>query len=148
MRANPDDSGWDPRADVQQYHNGVNINGHDTDLDRAKDLSAFWTKENEDMTAPTNAQMENAVWHTEGSAKAGQSAGTTLGATYDNAVAGAAQSKANGGSLTEIKAKLDGMTSGSVDIDALVAALRPVIAEEIGIALNKTGTTFTLNYSG
>jgi hypothetical protein len=136
MRANPDDFGWDPRADVQQYHNGVSISGHDTDLDRAKDLSAFWTKENQDMTYPTAAEIENKVWHTAGSAKPGQSAGTTLGDVLDTA------------DRIEAEVKALQVPAGSVDIDALVAALRPVIAEEIGIALNKTGTTFTLNYSG
>ena len=40
---------WDSRAYARQYRNGVSIAGHDTDLDRAVDLTAFWTKENTDM---------------------------------------------------------------------------------------------------
>lgn len=38
---------WDARAQIRQYRNAVHINGHDTDLDRAVDLAAFWTKEAE-----------------------------------------------------------------------------------------------------
>lgn len=48
---------WDPRAQVRQYRNGVRIAGHDTDLDRAVDLSPFWTRENTDM-AITDADAQ------------------------------------------------------------------------------------------
>jgi hypothetical protein len=153
MRANPYDIGWDPRAQVQQYHNGVSISGHDTDLDRAIDLSAFWMKENQDMTAPTSDDNARELMlsfqpgTTKGwTGKEGTTAGTDLGGGANAARDALAQSKANGASLTEIKAKLDSMTTGAVDIDALVAALRPVIAEEVAKVTNGTTSTFHLLY--
>jgi hypothetical protein len=55
---------WDPRAYAQQYRNGVNIAGHDTDLDRTRDLSAFWTKDS-DMagTAITTDNTLTETWN-------------------------------------------------------------------------------------
>jgi len=139
MRANPNDSGWDIRADVQQYHNGVSIGGHDTDLDRAKDLSAFWTKDNQDMTAPTAAEIENKVWHTAGSTGNPElSAGSELAIASRDATA--ASDKAD--QILAAIAALPPGTAGSIDMEAL----RQVIAEEVGKALDRTSTTFTLNY--
>ena len=78
--------------------------------------------------------------------KEGTTAGTDLGGGANAARDALVQSKANGASLTEIKAKLDSMATGAVDIDALVAALRPVIAEEVAKVTNGTTSTFHLVY--
>lgn len=47
---------WDTRAQLQQYRNGVPIAGHDTDLDRAADLAAFWTRESDMTITDADAQ--------------------------------------------------------------------------------------------
>jgi len=44
---------WDTRAQVRQYRNGYQLAGHDTDLDRATDLTPFWMKESIDMALTT-----------------------------------------------------------------------------------------------
>jgi len=117
---------WDTRAYARQYHNGVSIAGHDTDLDRAVDLTALWTKEGTDMTAPTpeqNAHELMAELQSNGkgwTGKTGTSAGTDLGDGADAARNALAQSKANAALLAEIKATLAGLPA------AVVAALPPV----------------------
>ena len=85
------------------------------------------------MTYPTPAEIEHNVWHTKGSAKPDQSAGTTLGDVLDTA------------DRIEEAVKTLSVPGGSIDIDALVTALRPVIAEEVSKALNATKLTNTPN---
>lgn len=83
---------WDPRATVQQYRNGVAIAGHDTDLDRAADLAAFWTPQGStDMSlVPSDAHM---VWagsleipNMEDRSKPNVTPATALAQTWDAAV--------------------------------------------------------------
>lgn len=158
MRADPHNIGWDTRAYAQQYHNGVSIAGHDTDLDRAMDLTGLWTKEGTDMTAPTaqdNAhelmtglQANGAGW----TGKPRVSAGTDLGDGADAARAAKVTGAANATALAALKAavievktdvadiavtvkdiqeKLAAAGGGTVDVAALAEALRPVVAEEL-----------------
>jgi hypothetical protein len=137
MQADPYDFGWVPEAQVQQYHNGVSISGHDTDLDRAIDLSAFWTKENTEMTAPTAAQNQEAVWHTAGSTgNPTRSAGSELAIASRDATA--SSEKAD-----QILAKLDSIAVGGIDMDAM----RKLVSEEVAKVINSTNTSFTLNYT-
>jgi hypothetical protein len=152
MQQDPYDIGWVPAAHVQQYHNGVNIAGHDTDLDRAL-VADFgqWTATENIVTAPTPQQNAKELMSglqednkNKGyTGKVGITAGTDLGGGADAARNALAQSKANGASLSQILAKLDSMTGGTIDLDQL----RQIVAEEVVKALNKTGSTFVLHYT-
>ncbi|HEU0241233.1 MAG TPA: glycoside hydrolase domain-containing protein [Micromonosporaceae bacterium] len=59
---------WDPRAQVQQYHNGVQVAGVTVDLCRA--MVTHWGQWAADSTEPpeddmTPQDIANAVWHSE-----------------------------------------------------------------------------------
>lgn len=143
---------WDPRAYAQQYRNGVSIAGHDTDLDRAVDLTALWTKESTAMTAPTPQQnAEEAFLGIRDSTKRGYTgkpgvtAGTDLGSGADAARAALAQSQANGASLTDIKTTLaTPLPISDADVAriaaAVVAALPPSSGASVGTPVEFTGT--------
>jgi hypothetical protein len=119
---------WDERAYAQQYHNGVHIAGHDTDLDRAVDLSALWTKEN------TMAGFDAADAHYLLTYKGlpadtpTQSLGTAVLQAQNHAIS--ADSKLDG-----LVVKLDALTAAvhalaaggtSVDTAAVIAAINAV----------------------
>ncbi len=74
------------------------------------------------------------------SAKPTETAASALLDTQNKSRDGLAQSAANGDSLTQIKAVLAGMSSGT-GLDE--ATLRAIIADEVGKALNKTSLNYT-----
>lgn len=132
---------WDSRAYAQQYRNGVHIAGHDTDLDRAKDLTGLWTKENPDMADPIDTDNIHAeVWNhgdippPKNATKPDKvSAGTALQDARDTAY------------RIENLLKSSPPADGNlvvVDLDTL----RQIVSEEVAKVVNKTSTTFTLNY--
>lgn len=122
---------WDTRAQVRQYRNGYQLAGHDTDLDRATDLSPFWTKENM-MTAPTAADVEHAVWHTAGSSGTpGVSAGTDLATA-------ASEARSANDKLDALAAAVAALPDAIAK--AVVAALPPVGGVTVGSDVEVTGT--------
>jgi GH25 family lysozyme M1 (1,4-beta-N-acetylmuramidase) len=98
------------------------------------------------VTAPTPDDIANEIMHgtnpKDGSGWTGRkdadgkalTAGTVINMAEQAATETLAQSRANGASIAEIKAALaagGGGAGGTVDVAALVEALRPVVAEEL-----------------
>lgn len=111
---------WDERAQVRQYRNGVHIAGHDTDLDRATSLAAFWTAEKEITDMPiTDAEIEKIA-----RASAVELLGTTLGHSGPT-VGVALQSGIAGQVALALSATLPA---------AVVAALPPVVRNALSEA--------------
>jgi hypothetical protein len=99
-------------------------------------LYAFITGGN-DMTAPTAAQNQEAVWHTAGSTgNPTRSAGSELAIASRDATA--SSEKAD-----QILAKLDSIAVGGIDMDAM----RKLVSEEVAKVINSTNTSFTLSYT-
>lgn len=134
---------WDPRAYAQQYRNGVKIDGHDTDLDRVKDLSAFWTKET--PVAGNELTTDNILTEVWNGAVVPPIPGMPAGTKKDSA-ATALQDTRNTAhrietSMAELVADLK-TSGGQVTID--VETLRQLIAAELDKALNATKLTHTV----
>lgn len=95
------------------------------------------------LTPDDIAKIAHAVWTTKNlpADNPTETPGTALLDSQNKSRDGLVQSTANGESLTQIKAVLAGMGSGT-GIDE--ATLRAMIAEEVGKALNATNLTYTV----
>lgn len=136
---------WDVRAYARQYRNGVSIAGHDTDLDRAVDLSALWTKEGTDMTI-TDAEstaIAADVWSQRipdmrDRTKPDVSAQTALAQMWGTVVGLGRSASTEAAQIVALTAALQAVVTsggGTVDVTALLAGIDAAVARHTDAVL-------------
>jgi hypothetical protein len=125
---------WDSRAQIRQTKNGVQVCGGDTDIDEIHaDRYGGWSEAEDDVNLTDKVTLPqwvvDAFKDDPGIADGSILVQTALGGGYAYGRLANAKADALTKELAAVKAVVTGLSTGGVDLDALVAKLAPAVAD-------------------